>query len=173
MADAVLWQILESVRDGLRNDLSFLVQGSDNTRPIKDASIIIHKSSPRDRDTRKNNRRHTVPGIVITPPSNTVRNPYEGTNERDDVRYTILIQIIDGDSGSSIDNLRTYLKWQEQIGKYLNSQGLTDVMSSDGWVTLGWVKTVDNIDEKDWVTDDRFVSGILVEFISREPRGVT
>ena len=167
-----LWSILTAARDGLRNDLSFQPQGGDSAQAIDTQAIVIRKygfGRP-DEGMFQSERR---PGIIISPPSSVVMNPEAGENDRDDVEYPVLFQIIDSDSARDRQaNLRTYVKWQEQVARYFRNQSLTD----SGGNCLAWisyVSSLDNIDERVWVRHPNFVSGVLVRFVSRETRGIT
>ena len=173
MADAVLWQILESVRDGLRTDLTFQAQGTDSVKTIQSDAIVIRKVISKQRESELPEKDERKPGILICPPRSVLRNPQAGTNERDDAVYYVLCQIIDGDGFRDDRHLKTYLKWQEQIAKYFHAQPLLDVQADEGIVNIGHAIETEVVDDTLFVKHEHFVGGVLLEFISRETRGVT
>lgn len=175
MADAVYWQILEAVQDGLQDDLTFAAQGSDTVPTIASAAIVIRKLPYMDPDRKDEDyqRHDRMPGIIISPAGQVQRPAREGTNARDDVTYPVLCQIIDKDHKERLNNLRTYLKWQEQIAKYFNSQTLLDVQGAAGCVHIGQAVETDTVNESLWVKHRMFVAGVELYFKSREPRGVS
>lgn len=172
MADAVLWDLLTSIQTGLRSDLSFVAQGTDTVPTIASEAIVIRKVSVRKRDVESSQNQELKPGLIISPPLKVTCSPEAGTNTRDDVMYPILIQLIAADQHRKEENLRTYLKWEEQIRKYLNAQR-REISTEGGCVYIGNVTVVDVVDEKIFVADQQFQSGIVVEYMSREPRGVS
>ena len=59
MADAILWTLLIAVRDGLRDDLTFTTQGTDNVRTLKDSNIEVRKVTVRQRSDSKEFKNET------------------------------------------------------------------------------------------------------------------
>lgn len=173
MANAVLWQILEAIQTGLQDDLSFVAQGTDSVKTIQDSSIVIRKAATRQREYELYEKDEVRPGIIISPGKKVVRNPEEGTNERDYVRYYVLCQIVDGDGFHKETNLKSYTKWQEQIAKYFNAQPLLTVQNAEGTVEIGHAYETEVVDETLFVKEDDFVGGVYLEFLSVEPRGIT
>lgn len=170
MADAVLWQILEAVQTRLQG-MTFAAQGTDTLPTIHDDAIVIRKYT-RGRDNEGSFQNDRKPGIVLCLPGRAVRDPQAGTNLRDDVQYAILAQIISADHDDRLRNLRTYLKWQEQIAKAFHNQRVSDDDFDGGCVSIGMAVSVDNVDETQWVQHANFVAGVELHFISREPRGI-
>jgi len=170
MADAVLWTILETVRDVLRNNLVFQAMGDDDVETIDPKNITIEKVAIRQRESDRVFAYHETPGIVLSTPSSIITNPNEGENARDDVRYPVLFQVIDKDNQERIRGLRTYLKWIEQITKAFRNQPLPcDPLS----VWNAEVRTADIVNEGLWVNNGLFVAAITITFVSRETRGLT
>jgi hypothetical protein len=170
--DATLWRILKAARDGLRNDIVFERMGTDSTAPaIRDDAIDIRKYSP-GRDYEKEFRQAEKPGILISPASRMPQDPFAGENTRDDIRYPVLFQIIDHDDGDRERNLRTYLKWQEQVWKYFASQQLIDE-SGECVAFIAYFEMLDAVDKKLWVQHELFVAGVRIDFFSQESRGIT
>lgn len=173
MADAVLWQILEAVRDGMMNDLVFDPMGDDPVKAIDRANAIKIRKVVEGKEHAKGYANELLPGILISPPLTVECDPSEGTNQRDDVTYRVLVQIIARDNETKDMNLRTYLKWQEQIRKYFNQRGLAAVQNAEGIVNRVLATQVDVVDERYWTRHRAFVAGVVLEIISREPRGVS
>lgn len=173
MADAVFWQILEAVRDAIQDDITLTIQGTDSVGTVQDEAIVIRKILGRQIQNAVWESEELRPGVLICPANKVIRNPEEGTNQSDDVRYYVLCQIIDGDDFQNEDNLRSYLKWQEQIAKLFNAQPLLDVQAVEGCVNIGHAIETDVVDENLFVRHRDFVGGVMIEFISRENRGIT
>jgi len=175
MADSVLWQLLTDSQTGLRTDLSFVAQGTDPAQTIASAAIQIQKHPVQSQvGTDKDRLRFELtPGLIISPPKIVHRPITEGTNLRDDVYYPILIQLIDKDNQERLTNLRTYTKWLEQIAKYFHNQGRANVLTTDGQVNIAGASQTFVVDRKMWFRERLFVGGVIVNFKSREPRGIT
>lgn len=171
MADAVFWQLLETVQTELRDNLTFSTQSGDTVAPLKDRNIVIRKL-PFALDDTKNDRSEDRPGIIISP-TKAVRPPDAGTNARDDCTYHMFLQFIDSDPDSRVGNLKTYLKWHEQICKYFQSSCRPSIQSEAGFVNFSYASSQDVIDPRPHGVHKWFVSGIQLQFISRENRGVT
>lgn len=171
MADAIYWQLLESVQSGIRTALTFSTESGDTVHPIKDAAVVIRKLPFRD-DDDTNDRSEDTPGVIISPVGAT-SPPDEGTNRRDDTWYRILVQIIDHDPTDDTENLKTYLKWQQQIRKYFQSDARDDVQSADGFANFGFVTSQDVMDNRLYAVHKLFVCGLELIFGVRETRGVT
>lgn len=167
MADAHLWTILESVQANLRSQVEFTTQPEDTIPRIKESAIVIRKYG-RGRKGESPFSGEEKPGLIITPPRSW--GGQEGENLRDDVQYPVLIQCITGDQEGYDRNLRTLLKWQEQIVKLFRHQRLAGAST----VTECNAYVQDVIDEKLFLTDHQlFVFGVVCNFRSREQRGVS
>ena len=66
MADAIYWQLLESVQSGIRTALTFSTQSGDTAPAPKDAAVVIRKL-PFNADDMKYDRSEDTPGIIISP----------------------------------------------------------------------------------------------------------
>jgi len=169
MADSVLWQIMSEVQRTLRENLTFKAMGDDPIPQIEQEAIRIEKVSVKQREHEKVFEYELTPGIIITPPGRVTMPSSEGENARDDVHYPLLLQIIDKDNNERLTGLRTYLKWQEQIARAFRNQPLPcDPLH----VWNARVDYVDVVNEGLWVRHELFVTGIEIEFISREVRGL-
>lgn len=169
MADAILWSLLEDVQTGLQS-LTFSAQGSDPVRTIKDSSIVI-RDRPASRSWFANwFQNEQVPGIIISPVE--VKRPATaGTNVRDDAFYTVSCEIIDKHGGHKLRSLRTYLKWQEQIARYLHSQTRANLQTyANGQVCIGWSLETDHVDPRIMKQHKMAVGVVLVQFKVRETR---
>lgn len=171
MADAVLWSLLDDVRTGLRT-LTFEAQGTDTVETIDSAAIVIRKVPRREGWLEKIFQTERMPGIIISP-IHVRRPPEAGTNVRDDAFYSISIQIIDRDTGRNKErNLRSYLKWQEQIARYLHTQTRNNIQTyAEGQVCIGWTVEGDFWDYVYEAKHEACVAGVLYQVKIREPRG--
>jgi hypothetical protein len=166
MADAVLWQLLDHCQEVLR-DTRFEPQGTDSVSAIKDNNIYFKKSSVQQPDDEKQFTHDGTPGIIITVPKTVTSQSSAGDNTRDRIEYPILFQIIDQDYREPVKNLRTYLKWQEQIVRLFHNQPISDPCEVYGTEAA----MVDVVDEKIWSVHDMFVAGVEIRFLSLETRG--
>lgn len=174
MADAVYYQLLDSTLFTLKSDLRFSAQGSDPCGAINPDAIVLRKLSTRERLFESGQKNEQTPGILVSLARRVIRPPTWGTNIRDDVVYPVLCQIIDRDShGRGTLNLRSYLKWQEQIAKAFNNKGRPDVMNDEGKVDICHVRQTESINERLWIKHQLFVGAVELYFLSREPRGIT
>lgn len=166
-----MWALLEDIQTGLQS-LTFTAQGTDTVRDIKSAAIVIRKLPERLTWWERNFQTETMPGILISPVSVT-RPATAGTNVRDDALYKIVIQVLDKDTGKNkVRNLRTYLKWQEQIARYLQSQTRENVQTySQGQVCIGWAVETDHLDESMWAKHEKMVASVAYSVKIRETRG--
>lgn len=169
MADAVFWQILEAVQTKIRT-ITYSTQSGNSVPPIKDAAVVIRKL-PFSKQDGKNDPSEETPGVIISP-LKAVRPPMAGTNARDDATYHVLVQFINRDDDYRTNNLKTYLKWSEQICKYFQSAVLSDVQSSEGVVNFGYAVDYEVLDARGFL-HKWFVSAIELQFIARETRGLT
>jgi len=170
--DSTLWRILEAARDGLRNNITFEVMGDDYaTEYIPDEAIQIRKYSP-GRDYEAVFKNEEKPGILISPALKMPQDPFAGENTRDNIKYPVLFQIIDRDLGDREQNLRTYLKWQEQVWKYFASQQLSGEQG-ECLAFISYFEMMDVVDKRLWVRHDLFVAGVRIDFMSQETRGIT
>lgn len=171
MADAVLWSLLTDIQTGLRT-LTFEAQGTDTVETISDSAIVIRKTPRKNGWLEKIFQTERMPGIVIAP-INVRRPPTAGTNVRDDAFYSVSIQIIAKDSGVNKErNLRSYLKWQEQIARYLHTQSRSNVQTyAVGQVCIGWTVEGDFWDYVYEAKHEACVGGVLYQVKIREPRG--
>lgn len=171
--DAISYLILTAMQTGLRDDLTFEVASTDTIGGIDDDAIIIRKLQPQGSGNRSHMagyRGEKLPGMIITP-GNVTADPHAGTNEQDDYEYRTLIQIVDSDY-DKLTNLRTWLRWQEQIAHYFQNQSvIVDNAKGKAYISNATVRNV--IDSREWVQHERMVGAVEVRHMSRENRGVT
>jgi hypothetical protein len=72
-----------------------------------------------------------------------------------------------------VENLKTYLKWQEQIRKLLQSSADSNVQADEGCVNIGWVPSQEPCVSRFWPDAKYFIADLEVRLIARETRGVT
>lgn len=161
---------MESIQRTLKG-MSFVPEHKDPCGAIKGDAIVIRKPLMASKHNEAAVPQILTPGLVITPPR-TISCPEDiGTNLRDDLWYPILVQLVDTDSWERDQNLRTYLTWVEKIRKAFNCHSFTDIPVEIGCGN-GYAATTDVVDEKLWVKEAKFVSGVAVLIRSRETRGI-
>lgn len=164
------WDYMEYIQKRLRN-MEFTPEGKDPCGGIRGDAIVIRKPQFAAKLDEGSLPHIVTPGLVITPPK-TISAPAElGTNNRDDIWYPILVQLVDTDGNEREQNLRTYLKWTEKIRKAFHCHSITDVPVEVGCGN-SYATSTDTVDEKLWVREQKFVSGVVVAVRSRETRGI-
>lgn len=170
MADAVFWQILESIQDRIQS-LTISTESGDTVPAYKDDAVIIRKL-PFTVDDIKHDRSIATPGITICP-IRAVTPPEGGTNARDDTDYVVIVQMIDRDPTFKTENLKTYLKWQQQIRKLLQSKPDTAIDGDEGCINIVQVTSQEVVDPKMKALEQYFVGNLEVHYYAREGRGAT
>ena len=170
MADAVFWQLLASVQTRIRA-LTIVTESGDTVPAFKDAAVVIRKK-PYDDDDAKHDRSEETPGVLIAP-LEAISDPMAGTNARDDTDYVISVQIIARDSSFREENMKTFLKWQQQIRKLFQSAPDVTVQGDEGIVNIGNALSQNPVVSKFYPVGKYFVAQITLRFIARETRGVT
>lgn len=166
----ILYDLLIHCRDTCRN-LTFDVKSGDTCRAITSDAIVVRKCNTAQRENDQWHANETMPGIVISPAMSIQYSDTAGENNRDDIVYPILFQLIDRDESKN-DNLHTYLHWQQLVAKaFHQTQRTTDPSSSLYCIINATVSQVDSVDERLWVRHRQFVGGVVVQFLSRESRG--
>ncbi len=131
---------------------------------IHNDDIVIRKM-PSDRGTRF--ELNGTPTIVIAPPGVEGQGDGEGTNERDDVEYPIIVTILRADNQNLETDLNQGLLWRQKINWALRQQRLPGVPSiCKVKMTPGPV-----IDETGF-WNNRYLSSFIVRPMSREGRGI-
>ena len=172
--DAVSWQAMEEIQRLLREVIRFEVMPDSNTRGITPDAIVIRKLASPSPDLPSRSDEIT-PGLLITPGSRVQRPAEDGDNEKEGVHYHYLIQLIATDYDKCGVNLRSYLKWEEQIARLLSHWFADHQISSDGFGCI-WDSTATVIhvmDDKQFVRHEKFVGGVVVTVLALEHRGIT
>ena len=154
--EAVFYQCLTAVRSRIR---ALALSG------IADASIVA-KKLPLPRAFRDTGG-IALPAIIITPHRDRI-DTAAGTNARDEITYHVLVTIFaaDNQEATLAASLDTYLKWRQRIHTAFRNQRLTGVSS----IVNCRVESYDVLHGPSWM-DNLFVSGLILQFISRETRG--
>lgn len=172
MADAIYWQILEKIQDVIQT-VTFSPQGTDPTAALDTTKAVVIRKYRTPRPESKDLPDEIKPGFIITP--GPVSGPPEGgTNERDGKGYNVLVQLIAKDYDGRITNLRTYLKWLEQVDKALNHYFASncDICGTSGCVHDSFVTTTFVVDEKKYAAHQNFVGGVEIIIQAELTRGV-
>ena len=149
--EAVLYQCLAAARSR--------VQGL-SLPGIANGSVIVRKV-PDDKNIMK-------PCVVIAPLGRENLDATDGTNNRDDVGYAVLLAFLDGDNQNQTSNHNRNLLWREKVRQAFHNQRLPGVDSIINTV----VEPLSVTDAAAWFERNTFVSTMILRFISREPRGI-
>jgi len=149
--EAVLFQCLTAVQSRIQ---TLALSG------IANQSVVVRKV-PDDKNITK-------PAVVIAPLGRETLDPADGTNNRDDVGYPILVALLDGDNQNPTSNHDRNLLWREKIRRAFHNQRLPGV---DAIITA-FVEPLPVTDAAAWFERNTFVTAMLLRFISREPRGI-
>ncbi len=159
---ALLNQIQDEVVRRLREDLSFEPLEDDPVRRIDPDNITVRKVADLEKPI-------DTPAIIVTGGRQVAVPPSGGTNERDDYPFSVVIQIIDNDSGDQYQNRATYQEWGEKIARAFNQQTLSGIPD----VYIGLATQINYLDPKIMQRHRQFVGGVVGVFIARLTRGVT
>ena len=113
-----------------------------------------------------------MPAIIVLVPRQGTQED-RGTNETDDIRYPVMIFVIEREARQSTEPLPRLLKWKEQIARAFRWSRLTGVTS--GEVYKCQVSDDHVINPERWSSDPAYAhvdSALMLWFTSREPRGV-
>jgi hypothetical protein len=150
-SEAVLYQCLDAVRSR--------IQGL-SLAGVQNDQVVIGKV-PDDKN-------RSFPSILITPFQSESLNAADGTNSRDDLGYPVLVAILAADNQDQQANLDTYLVWREKIRQAFHNQRLPGVSE----IITTAVEPRNIVEPAAWFERNLFVSGLLLRFLSREPRGI-
>ena len=172
--DAVYWQILDNSQKALREEVRFESMGDGEPAGISPAAIVIRKLVPAKPDQPAITDEIT-PGILITLENRIGRPPSEGFNDREGVAYSFACQLIAADYDKTTLNLRTYLKWLEQIARLMSHYFARNAIISGDfgcvWDSMALTTTV--LDPKYFVRHQKFVGAVIVTAFALETRGAT
>ena len=139
----------------------------EKVRPINSEAIVIRAYRTPQKEGEKGYRQEATPGLIITLPRRIFRPG--GENSEDEVRYQLLVQIVDENPDES-DGLHTYAKWQQTISRLFSRTDLDQtVFDEDGYVYYGHATELDVFDDSLFNRHDLAVCGVMVDFISNEP----
>lgn len=92
-----------------------------------------------------------------------------GTNIRDDIRYPILVMLIDADMKDQQLNRKRYLRWRQQVYRAFRNQPLVGV---DATFSVK-VQPQAILDPAAWYSSPgRFISSLTIMCTNREVRGI-
>ncbi len=166
--ESVYWKILSSIRDQLRTQVAFA--GLQDIPGIPKENIIIRMPPPYAR--RKDGMDVLNPGIVITPGRQIMTESSGGMWSLDDIRYPVLVQLVDAEfSTYNESRMRCWLKWLEQVRKYLCHGNLKlAVMEDSGYVDIVYCPSTNVLDEGQFYLHADCVGLIALVCESREQR---
>lgn len=169
MSDAVCWQVMNEIVDGLRT-IAFEPVGGDLAGRISPDNIEIRKrAAPRSREENRSNV--PVPRIEVSFVK-ARRDPRAGTNVRDDVMYVIAVEIIDRDQHERVDGERTYLKWMELVSRFVHNQVTNNVQTYDeGQVCISTTPDTESENGAFWEPHRLNKATVFAHYKVREPRG--
>lgn len=170
MDDAVFWSILVAIRDQLRTNVAFTTFGQVRGIPPENVQIRMAPAYARRDDS-------TIwsvpkPGVIVTPARSLKVQTTGGGWNVDDVSYPVLIQVVDGETSSyDEDRCRAWLKWLEQIRKYLCHSNLKLAVFEDrGFVDILYAPSTDVLDERLFYVHGSCVGLLNIVAVSREGR---
>lgn len=169
---AVRYQVLQEILRILRKDMSFVIDPIDNgfVDPIIPVAIQYRKISG-ERDTNQARTAEILPGIFVSTPLQEPFPEEAGTNEQDEYRWRFLVQIIDSDNHEPSQNIASYFLWQEQICTKFQFKDMTKSGNVSATRCLANASSVDVVDERYWVKEENFKSGILLTIRTWLSRG--
>ena len=168
MANAVLYDVLNAILKKIQNR-GLIGIGADN---------IIAQRIPSDRDADLPAVK--FPCIVIAPAGPEGLDSEAGMTSQDDIVYRILIAILASDVNNVVDSrFNLYLTWRESIRKLFHDSASGAVTintvsagtSQGGIVYNVTVQPLDVVDKAAWFNRAKYASGLILNVVSREPRG--
>lgn len=156
MASARYGILMEILRT-LREDIVFNSEADDNKTPIKPENIFFRKVSIAERDINKGQTMENFPNIIVSCPYEEPFDPTAGEVSHDEYVYRFLIQIIDSDNFDPLSGLQTYWEWQELIVRAFQFK---DTWDGVDYFTLGNASSVDVVDERYWLKEEKFKAGV-------------
>lgn len=106
------------------------------------------------------------PSLLIAPHGSETADPLAGTNLRDDIVYPIRVTIIAADGGDQEFGFPQFLGWRETLRRAFHNQRL-----SAGSCFTVRVQPLAIVDRAAWIERHLFVSALVLNCFSREPRG--
>lgn len=152
-------QIRDEILRILKEDLVFNPVQGDKVKTIRPENIVFRKVSIVERDINKGNVLEGLPGIVVSTPFEELFNPGAGTVAHDVYRWSFLCQIVDKDHLDKTSNWDTYTTWQEMVTQRFQYVCLQNV---DALHCLVNSMSVDVVDERYWLKEQAFKSGIHI-----------
>lgn len=107
-----------------------------------------------------------LPCLLVAPHGSESADPLAGTNLRDDIVYPIRVTILAADGTDQQFGFQQYLGWRETIRRSFHNQRLTANLC----FTVQ-VQPLAIVDRSAWTERGLFVSGLVLNCFSREPRG--
>jgi len=140
-----------------------------------DAVVTVLKSLDLDGIPQANiSRRETTtsdigsyPSIQVVPGAPETMDPNAGTNQRDDVVYSILVALYDAPNQDQNAGRSRRLRWREQIARAFRNQRLTGVDE----VYRCIVTPQQVFDQGRFIGSNIYMAGLMLRFTSREARG--
>jgi hypothetical protein len=130
---------------------------------LSPANIVVQKVSG---DRAQDLPTAPLPCLLIAPHGSEAADPLAGTNLRDDVVYPIRVTIIAADGGEQKFGFPQFLGWREKLRRSFHNQRL-----SAGSCFTVHVQPLAIVDRAAWIERRLFVSAIVLNCFSREPRG--
>jgi hypothetical protein len=172
MPTAVQYSLLTTIQSAVQGRALTIIGGS----ALPNANVVLQ---PVPSNLESDLPSTPYPSILVAPWAPEGLNPAEGSTSRDDIYYRILVCILASKndfmpaSGGSISNLNVYFYWRESIRKLFHDQAsaLSSVNSAAGVINQVQVQPLEPVDKRAWRERQIFASGMVLNIISREPRG--
>ncbi len=155
--ESVLYRCLLAVQAQIRN-LSL---------PLLSSNGVLIRQVVSDRDVGQG-RSYPYPTVQISPFLREQMPLEASTNLRDQVAYPVLVVILAAENTDQDATFPTYLQWRERIARAFRNQHLPSVPEIYGCQIL----PQEIVSAEAYLRHSLFSSALLLEFYSREPRGV-
>ena len=158
----------------LQEDINYQVQDGDGGTNLLPAAIVYRPTrAKQSRSFEVSQQLMDMPGIIVTEPSKTLVERENGTVNQDLWHYRWMIQLVDKDLWASPGRIATWQKWTEQIMSAFNYSGMNGVVVyPKGEIWWCNATQTDDIDEKAWIQDGNYITGVELEVKVLQPRGI-
>lgn len=150
--------ILEDILQAMKTAITGL-----SLSGLASTSVIVQKTlSVRSKELDTG----SLPAVLIAPWQ--VEQIRSATNLRDDIVYPIAVCIVGSDEQSQATNRDTWFGWRQSIRRKFHNN--LSAFTSLSTVIESTIQPMAIVDQGMWFDRSLFVSGMLINALSREPR---